>query len=69
MNIKYSIINATTKQENITNNKNKIKKLKGNYFANGNNLEEIMNLNFQPGKNILEDFNLLKEFVAKYIEK
>ena len=139
MNIKYSIINATAKQENIIINKNyinyhnkyyykyadrrdgllirffckygffnsrlfpdceycgennsrthivneckeeffvnirneyinKIKKLKGNDFTTRDNLEEmLMNLYFQPGKDVKESLKLLKEFVAKfYIER
>lgn len=141
MNIKYSIINATAKQENININKNylnyhnkyyyryadrrdgllirffcnygffntrlfpecdycdegnsrthvvnycqekffvnlrkeyigKIKKLKGNNYitAHGNDLEKmLMDLYFQPGKDVTKTLTLLKEFVAKfYIER
>ena len=51
----------------------KIKKLKGNDFVvvYGNNLEEILlSLYFQPGKDVVECRELLKQFVAKfYIER
>ena len=51
---------------------NKIKKMKREDFISAyNNLEDmLMNLYFQPGKDVTKDLKLLKEFVAKfYIER